>query len=561
MKRLNCNDHDPFNPPFSRIQQYAHRIWAFLFDKGLFVLFERLSRRPWLAVLFIGFLSFVGSGAVSMVRGYRLPQVHDEFCYLLMADTFASGRVTNPTHPLWEYFESFYVIHKPTYCIKFPPAQGLFLAMGQVLGAHPAVGVWISVGLMCAAICWMLQAWLPPPWALLGSFLATLQIGIGGYWAQTYWGGAVAALGGALLYGGLRRVYETPRFAHGIVMGLGVAILANSRPFEGLLISLSAMGVFLYAFLGRAKPSSREIFLKAAVPAAIILTFTGMAMGYYNWRCTGHVMRMPYQVHEETYSIAPQIMWQKTRSVPSYRHHELENHYKSYLTRHNNMHDIEKFSIMSKRRLIRIIQYYISPALLFVLVLLPVIASDRWMLLAMLNCAGLVVFTMFTQGGWQHYSAPMTALLFAVLTQGLRLFRLVKIREKIVGKCLVGFIVLTCIAGAAIRIAHDLRDEQGGFPKQRLEVIQKLEAKDGGHLVIVRYGPNHSVHQEWVYNRADIDGSRIVWARDMGCTLSQKLIEYFHDRHLWLLHVDDEMSKPQLLPLKTNGDLCVTKTS
>ena len=155
----------------------------------------------------------------------------------------------------------------------------------------------------------------------------------------------------------------------------------------------------------------------------------------------------------------------------------------------------------------------------------------------------------------------MTALLFAVLTQGLRFIRLVKMRDKMIGKRLVSFIVLICIGGAAIRIASDLRGEQGGFPKHRHEIIQKLEAQDGGHLVVVRYGPKHSVHQEWVYNRADIDGSRIVWARDMGCTLNQKLIEYFHDRHLWLLQVDDEWSRPKLLSLITNNDLCVPKTS
>ncbi len=68
----------------------------------------------------------------------------------------------------------------------------------------------------------------------------------------------------------------------------------------------------------------------------------------------------------------------------------------------------------------------------------------------------------------------------------------------------------------------------------------------GKQLVIVRYEPTHDVNDEWVYNRADIDASSVVWARDMGEEDNQDLLAYFKDRKVWLLNAD--RSPRKLLP-------------
>jgi hypothetical protein len=86
--------------------------------------------------------------------------------------------------------------------------------------------------------------------------------------------------------------------------------------------------------------------------------------------------------------------------------------------------------------------------------------------------------------------------------------------------------------------------------KDRVSIVSKLGGIAGQHLVIVRYGPDHNVDRDWIYNAPDIDASRIAWARDMGKEQNQELLRYFHDRHVWLMSGD--ASPPQLEPYPAN---------
>lgn len=156
----------------------------------------RLSARPWLSLWLVAVLVLLACLGFSFFLGIPEPRVHDEFSYLLAADTFLHGRLSNPTHAMWQHFETFHVIHQPTYASKFFPAQGLSLAVGRLIGGHPIVGVWLSVAGASMALCWMLRAYVPPRWALVGTILALVQVrlaipigmnGLWGYWSQSYW--------------------------------------------------------------------------------------------------------------------------------------------------------------------------------------------------------------------------------------------------------------------------------------------------------------------------------------------------------------------------------------
>ena len=78
-------------------------------------------------------------------------------------------------------------------------------------------------------------------------------------------------------------------------------------------------------------------------------------------------------------------------------------------------------------------------------------------------------------------------------------------------------------------------------------MIAQLEKTSDYHLVLVRYQSDHDTHIKWVYNEADIDGSKVVWARDMDQESNLKLFHYFNRRKIWLLEADK--APPVLRPI------------
>ena len=460
-----------------------------------------------------------------------VPSAHDEFSYLLAGDTFAHGRLTNPTHPMWVFLDTIHVNQKPAYMSKYPPAQGVVLAAGEGLG-HPWIGVLLSVAVMCAAVTWMMQQRLPPQWALLGGLLVVVRFAAFNYWIDSYWGGAVAAIGGALAMGAWRRLSRSPRVTHALVLGLGLAILANSRPVEGIIFCLPLAVAFeFWLFQGNLRAQK---LWKAAMPMAVVLLAIFGFFAYYNWRGTGDWRLPPYVAYQRAHFASPPLLVQSLPPAADFGNQQFTDYSNEQRAEYREHRARVGALVWSRAR--DLASFFYGPLVLAPLLALPWLVWDRRIRLLLvqllISFCGLVMVSAF----FFHYAAPLTATFFCLAMQGLRHVRQWRIAGRRVGVALTGLIVLVSVAALPAHIAKRWYEQRKGVEwgdrsmEARARIARKLQIQAGPQLVLVQYSADHDVHEEWVYNAADIDHAKIVWAREIPGMDLKPLLDYFHDR-------------------------------
>ena len=517
------------------------------FFRPIETIVTQLARKQGVAILSVALTAIFLRLALLWYVPVPYPKVPDEFSYLLAADTFAHGRLTNPPHPMWKFFETFHVLQLPSYMSKYPPAQGAFLAFGQLLG-NPWIGVILSTAAMYAAILWMLQGWMPPQWALLGVILMLFRMGIFNYWVDSYWGGAVAALGGALVLGAFPRLLRRQRPRDALMLALGAGILANSRPYEGFIFSLPVAFALIWWFLAPSPHISwRAKALRIAAPAALLLALILAFDGYYNWRVTGNPLELPYTAYTQQYDTLPLFVWQKIGPAKHYLNPQFDetyNHWTDHASAPRMLDGNWRTPVRYVRETVSNIEafFFRQEFLAAFILALPWLLRERKMRLPLAQLAFCTLGFSATAWSFSHYIAPVAATAFLLITQSFRHVRRFAFANRPVGIGLTRALVLIALARlCAQTVAVDERTPYTpGETLVRFQpaVTDQLEALPGQQLIVVRYTPHHDPSEEWIHNRADIDRAKVVWARELPGTDIQPLLDYFRARQVWLLEPD-----------------------
>lgn len=472
----------------------------------------------------------------------------DEFSHVLLGDTLARGRLTNPPHPLWTHFESRHIIHQPTYNSMYFPGQGAFLALGNAVFGHPWAGVLLSTALFCGALTWMLQGWVSPGWALAGGILAVFRVGLVSYWVNSFWGGSVAALGGSLALGAWPRLRRSPRLSAALWLGGGLSLMAATRPFEGLAFSLPLLAALGVRILRRRIPPW------PTVAALAVVAVTGVALAVYFRAVTGSPVLLPYQVNQRTYGWPMTLIWQDPPHV-EHRHKELRDYFNWELAEHQRLKSPGAALAALPYKGVLLWCFYLGPALSVAVAMAWRSLGSRRIRLALLAGVATLAATLVEQSSYPHYTSPAACVVFLVIMHSFKHLNRRKQFSVQIPRAIFAIVFLAvAFRLAAMPLGVPLHGPQRQmswccsryWPKDRWPYEQQLRATEGQHLVIVRYGSSNRMGLDWVFNEADIDGAKIVWARDMGPEANAVLVRYFSGRRLWLAEPD--MTPPCLRP-------------
>jgi hypothetical protein len=512
--------------------------------------FKRLAAHPVVAMLTL--FSFAVALRLILLPHHPVPtpDIYDEFSHLLVADTLRHFRLANPAHALSQFFETFFVLQEPTYSSIYPIGQGLMLAFGWNTFGYPWAGVLFCTAAMIGACYWMLRGWVSPQWALAGGLLALFEFGPLCLWMNDYWGGSLSAFAGCLVFGALPRLHRQGRWRDGWILGAGLFLHLITRPFESIFL-------FLAAALYLRRPSRSLLPALACVVAALGLT------AVHNKAVTGSWLTLPEALSQYQYGVPAAFTFQ-TNPVP---HRPLTPQqqlgYQSQLAfRGPGPETAGTFLTRLEYRIRYYRFFFLAP--LYVACLwgglstcgglltrlrgglptrrrMPSCLTSWWMISALaLFALGTNLFPAFQY----HYLAAVTCLFVLVSVRGLQ-----KLPHQ------AAYLVFSlCAAHFVFWYAMHVVDEQpfslalreyetGDYinhqnPERRIAVNRALAQTAGKLLVLVRYWPQHIFQEEWVYNAADIDSARIVWARDLGEPENEKLTQLYSNRTVLLLEPD-----------------------
>jgi hypothetical protein len=488
---------------------------------------RKLARRTGWCMLLLAVLPVVLRLAMLPQHPVPSPSVYDEFGHLLVADTLLHFRLANPAHPMHQFFETFFVLQTPSYASIYPIGEGLMLAIGRAIFGQPWAGVLLSTGAMCALCYWMLRGWTTPEWALAGGLLAAIEFGPLNAWTNNYWGGSVAGIAGCLVFGALPRLRRSGHAAYAALLGLGIGLHWLCRPYETIFLILSVLLFLLPGWRSLARPAA--VTMIAALPAV------GISL-LQNKQVTGSWTTLPYTLSRYQYGVPAAFTWQANPQPHQDLTREQQMQYKMQTSfRAAGPETIRTYWQRLEYR-IRFYRFFFLPPLYIALpFFLAKLRDPRflWVALTLLLFALGVNFYPFFE---PHYLGALTCLFVLVSVVGLQQFRPDAAR----------LVVFLCLAHFIFFYARSFVEPAKA--DQRAGVNQQLAHAPGRQLVLVRYWPQHIFQNEWVYNQADIDHARVVWARDLGSTEDEKLLRHYPDRTVWLLEPD--AIPPKLSPYR-----------
>jgi hypothetical protein len=307
-----------------------------------------------------------------------------------------------------------------------------------------------------------------------------------------------------------------------VLLAFGLALLATSRPYEGMLVA-APVGVLLAVGLVTRRLVPAPV-LRFVVPVILLLGAALGALATLNREVTGDPLEFPYRVYDRGHPVQPVFLWEPMSPLAA---SELSSPPR-----------VGWFGLRAPRtsgwhRLAVVLYFFLGLPGVLAVAITPGAIRDAWSRFATLVFLTVAVGHFLIYPWWPHYSAPALAAILVPAVQGHRLMYVARRgtrRPRAFGPALFA---AACGAQLAVFLFQipSQRADPSDPSRQRARLAWEFEHRPGKHLLLVTYPPGWS--GDWTFNSADVDAAKVVWATDLGQERDAEILRYYGDRTAW----------------------------
>ncbi|MBX9655128.1 hypothetical protein K2Y11_16060 [bacterium] len=465
----------------------------------------RQPRSRWL--LFVGASLWgisIAAGFGQSVQGLP-PAFHDEYSYLVQAETFLGGKLTWPVPPAAEHFHQVHVLDRDgIIASRYFPAVGAWLAPFLLFGS-PVWGMWLAHGLTTGFL------------AIAASRVSLLAGAIVGFWVgasaglvvfgNTLLSPTVAVMGLAVSWWAYQETLDSQRKRFALIAGLAIAWAFLARPLTAVAIT-GPWG--LYAL-------SQSLIHRRLHRSTLITLIIGflpgpVLMAGYNFAITGSPLVTPYGQYTAMYTPSHVFgFYNRTRGLAQ-RTDETQIAYDDWveeLTPESSAF----VSLTRWRHAVPWIAGFIPVALFGCLSILQVNALGDRLLLPWLSifCLTAIHVPFFYGGifGWSYLTEGAPFLLFAMgIATAMVCENYWRIARPVTALCWL-LPVLIAVGGSLLWTLPSAFDPASEWIYPRRKAMERIvfeEKLQQPCLILYDVDPKSDLHTTWVFNHPSFQG-------------------------------------------------------
>jgi hypothetical protein len=497
---------------------------------------DRLRRpsprfRP-LAALLVGVAAGVALYISAVLRRRDFfPLMHDEFAYLLQARMLAGGHLWLPSHPLADFFETFFVFVRPVYSSIYFPGTAMLNVPGIWLGL-PEWLIPLLIATAIAALLYLIVTELCD--GVSGVLAVLLLLGLStfrGLSIMVMSHSAMTLLGLALVFAWLRwRTRRSPLWA--VAIGALAGWAAITRPADAVAFALAvAAGVLLDL---RDSPRRLDWLVTPLLIMVAAAPFLLLQLAF-DRGVTGRWLYSPYQMYLDREQPGTQFSLTRrafeAHAAPVSSLPEKQAYYSDFLIPEINRYQQDGplrvwFGYRSSWLATGLTCH---PALLALAPVGLLGLTDRRRCAVAATALLLLLLYSFNPVFLEWYTLPWTGAVILLIVLGIE--RLTVLSPPRMREAVGASLTVAVATVALVQFLSPPTPGGEGLRSPVLEALHRYELQPHASREVLLFNLNGEVnaHTDPVFNvdSAWPDDAMIMRARDLGPARDRKLLEYY----------------------------------